>query len=277
MTQSRRKQKTKNHPKPLLTAAIITDIHYGPDTGSKLGSKAERLMVAFSTAVKKYGPAFVVDMGDRISGRNPADDRRHMQSLQSHFNLLSMPVHTLIGNHDIRHLSRQENQDITGSPATSWSMDRNNVHFVFWNPEAEKNGNGLNVTEADMDWLKKDLQGTDKNTILFSHIPFDHELKEEENQHDHIAMRFHYADSAKIRAIAEESGRVKLCMSGHVHRNHRAEINGIHYVSQQSLTQMHKKHYRVPARAWSWLELYDDKILIRLQGQVKKDYAIALS
>lgn len=261
---------------PLIRAGIVTDIHYGIDVGSKLGSKAPRLMTAFAKAASLYQPDFVVDIGDRISGRNPRDDRVCMEALQTYFNRLAVPVYTVIGNHDIRFLTRADNEQITGRPASSWSMDYGPIHFLFWNPEIIRNAAGLHVRPEDIDWLRDDLSKTDKRSLVFSHIPLDHEPPAAPNPHEHIAMRFHLSESGKIRKVLEESGKVALCMSGHVHRNHRSQINGVHYVSQQSLTQMHQKHYRVPARAWSWLEIFDDEIVIRLKGKVEKNYHIRL-
>lgn len=262
---------------PLLKAGIITDIHYGIDIGSKLGSKAPRLMTAFTKAAALYQPDFVVDIGDRISGRNPRDDRSCMEALQTYFSRINAPVYTVIGNHDVRFLTRADNEQITGNPATSWSLDRGDFHLLFWNPEIIRDAYGLHVRPEDIDWLRQDLSATDKRTLMFSHIPLDHEPPATPNPHEQIAMRFHLSESNKIRQVLEDSGRVVLCMSGHVHRNHRSQINGIHYVSQQSLTQMYQKHYRIPARAWSWLEVFNDEILIRLQGKVTKNYHIALA
>lgn len=267
--------KQKNSSPPLIKIALITDIHYGFDTGARLGSKAPRLMNAFNKAAQAYQPDFIVDMGDRVSGRNARLDHHYMTVLQKHFQGLSAPVHHLIGNHDEKHLSRADNEHITGSPSHSWSMDHGDFHFIFWNPEIQRHGTGLSATQGDLHWLENDLASTEKKTVLFSHIPFDHEPKEE-NPHEHIALRFHHADSHAIRKILEDSEKVKLCLSGHVHRNHKSEINGIHYISQQSLTQTYKKLYRVPAAAWAWLEIHDDRIVHRLRGKVQKDYTLAL-
>lgn len=268
----------KKPSKPLkIKIGIITDIHYGFNIRAKLGAKAPKLMQAFEKAVALYKPDFIVDMADRISGKDPVSDRENMVALKAHFNRMAAPTHHLHGNHDLRYLSRAENEEITGSPGHSWSKDQGGFHFIFWNPEIKYDPKGLHVSDSDLLWLKNDLASTDRPTIVFSHIPIDHEDKPQPNPHEKIAVRFHYADSQNIREILENSGHVKLCMSGHVHRNHHSQINNIHYISQQSLTQMHQKHYRVPARAWSWLEIDDDHITVKLQGRVRKDYLIPLA
>lgn len=262
--------------KPILKIGIITDIHYGFDTGGKLGSKASKLMQAFTRAVGKYMPAFIVDMGDRVSSRSAESDRSYMESLQEHFNQMAAPVYHITGNHDIHFLSRAENERITGRPAESWSLNQQGYHFVFWNPHVSKDGIGLRIRDDDLIWLKRDLAEHRLPTILFSHAPLYHDANPEAAPHGKISIRFHHAESEKIRAILEESGQVRLCMNGHLHRNHHTEINGIHYIAQQSLTQTYKKEYRVPTRAWSWLEIDEDQITVKLQGKVSRNYAIPL-
>ena len=260
-----------------LRIGVITDIHYGLDAGAKLGSKAPQLMEAFRKAAAKYKPNFIVDMGDRVSSRNPESDRHHMESLMQHFNRLAIPTYHVAGNHDIHHLSREENLRITGKSAESYSFDQDGYHFVIWNPYVTREGMDLRVRGSDMDWLKDDLAKNPNPTIVFSHAPLYDEKNPETNPYSKITIRFHHAEAARIRKIMEESGNVRLCMNGHLHRNHHEEINGIHYIAQQSLVQTYKKQYRVPARAWSWVEIDDDKIVVKLQGKVRKDYTLALA
>ena len=263
--------------KPYSRAAIITDIHYGFDSGAKFGSKAPRLMQAFEKAVARHKPDFGVDIGDRVSTTSGERDTKNMETLQQYFNRMTTPVHHVMGNHDLSRLSRQENERITGGPASSYSNNVGDFHFVFWNPDMKPTAQGWKITEDDLNWLKNDLAQTSRKTILFSHIPLDHEDKADPHPYENILSRFHYADSDNIRKVLEDTGNVMLCMNGHVHRNHHSHINGIHYISQQSLTQTYQKHYRVPAGAWSWLEIDDDKITVKLQGKVRKDYTIPLA
>lgn len=262
-------------PKIKIRFGVITDIHYGLDAGAKLGSKASQLMQAFEKATAKYKPNFIVDMGDRVSSRSAESDRHHMESLMQHFNRMAAPTYHVAGNHDIHHLSREENQRITGKSAESYSFDQGGYHFVIWNPHVTREGINLHVRENDMEWLRNDLASNSRSTIVFSHAPLYNEKTPETNPYSKITIRFHHAESARIRKIMEDSGNVRLCMNGHLHRNHHEEINGIHYIAQQSLVQTYKKKYRVPARAWSWVEIGEnDQIIVKLQGKVRKDYTL---
>jgi hypothetical protein len=261
---------------PKVRAAVITDIHYGHDHGWRLGTKAPRLMKKFVKEVNGLQPDCVIDMGDRISRRNAGEDRSWMAELKTYFNQLAAPVHHLIGNHDLRFLTRQENEEITGSPGTSYSRDINGYHFIFWNPNVNNGDTGLKLDPEDIDWLKADLAANDKPAVLFCHVPFDNDeqdneiaLTESQKATGVITNRYYYREAPDIRKMLEESGNVILAMGGHRHMNRHREINGIHYFTQQSLTNKYRKEYRVPTGTWTELELNNGQITIHLHGHAK--------
>lgn len=272
---------------PSLKLAVITDIHYGRDSGSKLGSKAGRLLERFIKAVDKYKPAAIIDMGDRVTASSADEARRHMTSVKNYFNRLAAPVHSLLGNHDIKYLSTHDNEEITGSPARCWSRDEGDYHFIFINMYTDHyKDTGLHFEAENLQWLKDDLEATAKPTIVFCHVPLTNMDEDEENIKKLRASGnpFYYQRASDIRRVMEDSGKVVLCMSGHIHRNRYREINGIHYISQQSLIQEYKAHqnqereryHRVPHGAWSWVEADEDKIVVKLQGKVRNEYRMPL-
>lgn len=260
---------------PKVRAAVITDIHYGHDHGWRLGTKAPRLMTKFVKEVNELQPDCVVDMGDRISRRNAEEDRTWMAELKTYFNQLAAPVHHLIGNHDLRYLTRQENEEITGSPGTSYSHDIGGYHFVFWNPNVNNGDTGLKLDPEDIDWLKADLAANGKPAVLFCHVPFDNDeldndraLTESEKVTGIITNRYYYKEAPCIREILE-TGNVILAMGGHRHMNRHREINGIHYFTQQSLTNKYRKKHRMPTGTWTTLDIEDGNITIELHGHAK--------
>jgi hypothetical protein len=118
----------------------------------------------------------------------------------------------------------------------------------------------------EIQWLKDDLAKTSLPCILFSHIPLDNLPGETVHDKDDPAKWIfpsHYDEGEEIRKILEDSGKVRLCMAGHRHLNRHREINGIHYIIHQSLTQKNPNtgHAR---GAHSIIEI-DDKA-VRIKG-----------
>ncbi|MBU0800298.1 MAG: metallophosphoesterase [Alphaproteobacteria bacterium] len=255
-----------------LRLAVVTDIHYGFDVGNKLGSKGPRLMDAFTRAVNKYKPDCVVDMGDRISCRNRDMDMGYLRQVKDHFNAIAAPIHHMIGNHDAKFMTREDNESITGSPGTSYSRDYNGYHLVFWNPNVNiTNQQGLRLSPEEIEWLRADIAATDKPVILFSHVPLDNDPKDYEDEtkeYAGIAGRFYYGQGQDVRQMLEKSGKVMLCMAGHRHTKRHREINGIHYITQQSMTSAWKGSRR-PTGTYANVEIEGDKIAIMLKGADK--------
>jgi len=260
-------------------AAVITDIHNGPDSGAKLGSKAPRLLESFAKAVSQYRPDSVIDLGDRITASNAADAAARMQGVCAVFNRLAAPVYSVLGNHDLKYLSRTANEAITGSPSENYFRDHDHVRLVFFNPRAIARRRKRRIGSDEQDWLRDVLKHSPHPVIVFSHVPLDNLPQDEAgaktlNQgRKGYASAFTYPDGPQVREILEQSGKVILCMSGHLHRNRCREINGIPYVTQQALVRTHRKKYRVPTGTWSKLELDDaGGVSVALQGKYRKTY-----
>lgn len=136
-----------------------------------------------------------------------------------------------------------------------YSFDKGDFHFVILDPnniyDGEKyipyeNGNyfgyGEKVSYVDpeqVEWLKKDLQATDKRCIIFSHQSFECSSQNRE----------------EIRKIFEDENlragykKVAVAFSGHDHTNYMKEINGIAYIQINSASnQWVGEKYACPER-----------------------------
>lgn len=257
--------------------SVITDIHYGFDVGNKLGSKAPRLMESFAKAVNKFNPDCVVDMGDRVSCRNRETDMDWARKLKGQFNAIAAPVHHIIGNHDAKFMTREDNAEITGSPGTSYSHDYKGHRLVFWNPSVSiRRPDGLTIEPEDMQWLRDELANTDKPVILFSHVPLDNDppdLEEEMKSFSGVAGRFYYRQGSDVRKVLEDAGNVILCMAGHRHTKRHKEINGIHYITQPSFTGAWNGTRR-PMGTHAQVEIENGNISVRLHGRDRTHFQL---
>lgn len=260
----------------MVKFAVVTDIHYGLNRANKKGKQAPALVDRFVRIANKKKMDFAVDLGDRVTTTALDEDKKHLTNLKQHFNALAMPKYSVHGNHDLHRMSRTDNEQILGVPAVSHAQNIKGFTFVFWNPEIRSPGqSGFNVPFDDMEWLKDALAAATGPCVVFSHIPLDNTEEDNRQAHmrDGIPHASFYPQGAQIRKIMEESGKVFLCMAGHRHRNRHQEINGIHYITQQSLVQNHPTKYKARG-AFSLVEVLSDAIKIRGYGMGQPSYQL---
>jgi hypothetical protein len=74
-------------------------------------------------------------------------------------------------------------------------------------------------------------------------------------------------ERAALRAVLERSGRVRAVFNGHLHRNHLDVINGIPYVTIQSLIEnLDADAPGRPAAAYAIATLEDARTTVRVLG-----------
>lgn len=152
-----------------LRIGVITDIHAGPDHGSQLGSYAFVLLEGFMREMEEFGPDLVVDLGDRVNNVGPVEDAlvlrelvektrslRHAQRRVSH-------VRYVPGNHDLVHLSLEDNEEITLQSQRNRLEVWQGWPVLFLNTEA---------AEPDVEGLLTEVPHTSRSVlVVFSHRP----------------------------------------------------------------------------------------------------------
>lgn len=244
-----------------LRVAVITDIHFGPDFGSKKkGSQAPQLIDKFLDAAAAFNADYIFNLGDDISSHEPERDEQYKIALSQIFQRASCPVIKIDGNHCVRFQAKQ-------SPSSSFETDRH--HIVMWNPYLNRYTRaGVIPDPQDMTWLRDTLSAATKPTILLSHIPF-RGLESEGQQQRRTETEGHYypanfANEVELQQIVEGHGKVILCLSGHRHLNSIETSNGVHHSIQQSLVEVVENGN--PSGAFSLIEIDDHEIRINGHG-----------
>lgn len=249
-----------------LKLAIVTDIHHGADTGTKRGSAALPLLRRFLGFADGWGPDAVLDLGDRISDVDPATDRALMAEVAAEFAPLRQPRFHLLGNHDVAFLGADENAAALGTDIRHRSVVVNGWRLVFWQADTFiHRPQGFRLRASDLDWLRAELAASAEPVLLFSHVPLGggamtgNYYFQENPQYGGYLL-----DGPAIRQAIAASGKVKLCAAGHVHWNALHTVDGIPFLSIQSLTETCTTGD--PAAAWATLELDEDEVRWRSFG-----------
>jgi hypothetical protein len=221
---------------PPLRLAIVTDIHHGRDTFSKRGTVALPLLER--VLAEAEGADAVIDLGDRISDENAAEDRALLAAVAACFQRVAPPRHHICGNHDLAFLTRDENAAILETALDSRSVLVDAVRLLFWQPDVRlTRRRGFHLAPDDLAVLETLLLADDRPTILFSHVPLSGGSMRGnvwfENNPAHAA----YAEQDAIRAVLAQAPGPLLCLAGHVHWNSVNVVDGVAHLTQQSLTE----------------------------------------
>ena len=99
-----------------LRIAIISDIHFGSDHGTKQCSRGDALFEHFANWLTGADVDLCVDLGDRICSVDRETDLSLMSQVARWFKQLPVPRSHLLGNHDIEVLNQEDNQRILEQP-----------------------------------------------------------------------------------------------------------------------------------------------------------------
>ena len=233
-----------------LRVAHMTDFHIQPELHAVEGSvKAWHHMMSLSRR-----PELVLVGGDMVMDAWSANRSRTQLQWDLYKKTLhdgtDLPIHHAIGNHDIwgidkakSHTSGDEGQwakkwfmDAFGYSRTYHSFDHADWHFVMLdNVLLTPDGYNGFVDQEQLDWLKEDLSGTHKPTVVVSHIPLlsvtglagGYDAKSGEWNVGGTVM------TKNVNAVMELFGQypnVKLALSGHVHEVDRVDWRGVTYL-----------------------------------------------
>lgn len=211
-----------------VTFAIASDFHVQDVPDGK-----ERLE-AFIKAAQDENVDFIIELGDfcRLDSLG--------QTFLSIWNTFTGEKYHVLGNHDMDAYTPDEYVKGMEMPGYYYSFDKGDFHFIvldgnnLYDGEKYTHYSKANyyvnsklrefIDPEQMEWLKKDLEATDKKCVLFSHQSIDKCLK----------------NGKEIREILEEANRkagykkVVLAFSGHNHSNYTEVINGISYMQINS-------------------------------------------
>jgi hypothetical protein len=221
-----------------LKIGLISDIHLGPDRETRRGSDAQRLVEGFLSGMRRFAPAFIVDLGDRIMEVDEPTDRRHTLIVRDLLRQAGVPVHHLFGNHDVAHLSKGDVCDVLGLPGAYRAIDVGGYRCVFLDSTDPIIGEyGGHISAVQRTWLQGAIRNSPYPAIVFCHHPLDEQPIEGNPlfaSHPEWAL---VDNRVEVRQALEDSARVAAVFCGHVHWNHTSVIGRIPFFTIQGMVE----------------------------------------
>ena len=273
----------------MLTLGFISDLHFGVETFHngklrKLTRDAPKLAKAFVDRMNEIvRPDLVVNLGDDIEDQDREID---LQRYRGCLQVLSRAKADLVhvpGNHDTIHLTHADLRATWGDgpwrdPVSErdlcYAFDRSGFRFIVLHTH-EAQDVDITVGEAQLTWLASQLESSPLPAIVLMH----HSASEQDLRgnywfegREHVAL---VKERADLRRVLRESGKVRLVVNGHVHWNHFDVIDGLPYVTVQSLIEnLDEDAPGRAAAAHAVIRLTDRRTLIEIEGAERARYQI---
>ncbi|MFC2968244.1 metallophosphoesterase family protein [Acidimangrovimonas pyrenivorans] len=240
--------------------AIVTDIHHGKPSTAKRGDAALPLMEDFARYVRDGDADLVLDLGDRISDENRDTDLRLEAEVAEAFRAVDAPILHLNGNHDRDHLEVADNEAILGQSLGHAIHDIGDWRIVLWRADSRirraPDYQGFVLPEADVIWLSRTMQASDRPTLVVSHVPISGHSQIGNYYFENNPRHSTYPMADRARAALARARVPVVCLAGHVHWNTVTTVDGITHLTQQSLTESFTTE-GAPAGAMGMIELGD--------------------
>jgi len=232
-----------------ISYGVCADVH------KDIQPDAEKRLQVFVERMKKKNVDFIIQLGDFCF---PKQENNNFIGIWNEYDGESYHV---LGNHDMDISSKKETMEFWGMENSVYSFDAGGFHFVVLDPNFYKDDSAFvpyensnyfahtstrtYVPPEQLEWLRDDLEKTNRRSVVFSHQSFAHGCRNRE----------------EVRAILEaanqtvSSQKVIACMNGHHHSDRYDVINGIHYININSMS------YKWLGNRYTVEDRYPEKIL----------------
>lgn len=221
-----------------LRVGLVTDLHYAdkPPAGSRHYRQTLDKLAEAAEKFAQQRPQLLVELGDLIDAADSVEvEQRYLRTVNGPFSAICDDRHYVLGNHCVDTLKKEEFLEGVEQERSYYSFDRGGFHFVVLDscfrsdgePYGRKNfkWTDANIPAAELEWLRADLQQTDRPVIVFAHQRLD------------VSNHHGVKNNADVRKVLEASGRVRAVFQGHSHRNDLKMIGGIPYCTLVAMVE----------------------------------------
>jgi len=194
---------------------------------------SEKRLTTFIDSMNIAKPDFIIELGDFEVPKNEYEKYLNI------WNSFSGKKYHVIGNHDLDGgLSVEKAIAHRKMNTPYYSFSDKGFKFIVLNgndknnPEEKKYGR--NIAEKQLEWLQQELETTQEPIVVFSHQGF--------GTYPGVqGEEYSVKNAQNIRTLLEKHNkthkntRVICCFNGHSHYDYAEEINGIHYITINSM------------------------------------------
>jgi len=256
--------------------AILTDIHLGPEGYYKgmLRRISKNVKIFLDDFVDEINnnikPDFVVILGDLVNGVDEVTDKNNIDYIVKLLKNLKCPVYFVAGNHDLKNISEDELAKLFNQKKLYYSFDSGNFHFIVLFSKVLED-RSIWIPDEQKEWLKQDLDKTDKKSIIFVH----HGLADQDLTgnpwFEGRPKNCLISNREEIRNIFSASNKVIASFNGHLHWDKQDIHNNIPYFTIQSLTE-NENNKGVASEAHAVVNINNNKINVEIKGNYSKKF-----
>jgi 3',5'-cyclic AMP phosphodiesterase CpdA len=250
---------------------IISDIHYGNDTNypkygredyiNSFGSKFENYLLKFKALSLEHD--LIIDLGDLIAEIDADNDIDLYKKATGLLNV-GRPVKYVLGNHELRNLSRQQLLQIIGEEKAYYSFDIDNYHHIVLDSFRNNRDEQPLIDREQLVWLKQDLEKTNLSTLVYCHYALNNQSLDENYYFKGKLHKAFIKNKEEVRRILEDSKKVIAVFGGHLHFFNRENINNIDYITVPSFTENNSANE--PKAECVSVKLVDNKIEVSIKS-----------
>ena len=256
--------------------AILTDIHLGPEGHHKgvlrkMNKDVKMFLEDFVAEMNNnVKPKFVVVLGDLVEDDNETNDKNNIDYIVKLLKKLECPVYYVAGNHDLKNISENELANLFNQKRLYYSFDSGSFHFIVLFSRVSEDRT-IWIPDEQKVWLKKDLNKTDKKTIVFVH----HGLADQdvtgnpwfEGRPENCLI----ANRKEIRNIFSKSNKVIASFNSHLHWDKQDIHKNIPYFTIQSLTE-NENDKGIASETHAVVGIEGNKVNVDIKGNYSKKF-----
>ncbi|MFA5359450.1 MAG: metallophosphoesterase [Patescibacteria group bacterium] len=256
---------------------ILTDIHLGPEAYykgilRKINKDAKIFLDKFIKEMNKnIKPEFIVVLGDLIEDENPVSDRENITYVIESLKKLNCPVYYVAGNHDLKGISENELTELFNYKKLHYSFDQGDFHGIVLFSKAAEDKSYYSITDEQENWLKEDLNKTNKKCLVFVHYGLADQDLAGNPWFEGRPNKCLVFNRKEIRSILEKSKKVIAVFNSHLHWDRKDVHNNIPYFTIQSLIE-NEDDKGIASEAYAIINIIDDKIDVEIKGNYSKRF-----